>query len=121
MSAQILHFSPMSEMPNRIRELRLARGKSQQALGDAIGVSKMMISDLERGNSPLTVDYMRRIAKVFGIDPADLLIDDDAGFRLTEDERMLIERYRSVPEEQQEQFQQVMEVVVRPYRSRDAA
>jgi transcriptional regulator with XRE-family HTH domain len=69
-SAEILPFLPMFDDPNRIRELRLARDWSQQKLADLVGVSKVTISDLERGKMQLTLDYMKRIAAALGVTPA---------------------------------------------------
>ena len=66
MSAEILHFFGVLDAPNRIRELRLAAGLSQQALGDRVGVSKVTVSDLERGNMKLDTEYMRRFALALG-------------------------------------------------------
>lgn len=115
MSADILHFGAMDEAPNRIRELRLAAGLSQQALGDAIHVSKMTISDLERGRMVLTVDYMRRIARALGVATVDILAQEDHPDALTADERQLIEQYRAASEEQRDQLQKVADVLT-PFR-----
>jgi transcriptional regulator with XRE-family HTH domain len=105
----------MDEAPNRIRELRLAAGLSQQALGDAIHVSKMTISDLERGRMVLTVDYMRRIARALGVATVDILAQEDHPDALTADERQLIEQYRAASEEQRDQLQKVADVLT-PFR-----
>lgn len=115
MSADILHFGAMEEAPNRIRELRLAAGLSQQALGDAIHVSKMTISDLERGRMVLTVDYMRRIARALGVATVDILAQEDHPDALSADERQLIEQYRAASEEQRDQLQKVADVLT-PFR-----
>jgi transcriptional regulator with XRE-family HTH domain len=44
---------------------------SQQALGDAVGISKMTISDLERGKIRLDLEYMRRIAQALNVATTD--------------------------------------------------
>lgn len=115
MSADILHFGAMDEAPNRIRELRLEAGLSQQALGDAINVSKMTISDLERGRMVLTLDYMRRIARALGVATVDVLPREDHPDALSVDERQLIDQYRSASEEQKDQLQKVADVLT-PFR-----
>lgn len=122
MSADILQFTAMSDAPNRIRELRMAAGMSQQALGDRIGVSKMTISDLERGNMKLDVDYLARIADALQVAATDLLPRKLNPDSLTREERMLIERYRSASDEQRQQVQKVTEVLL-PFAAepRDAA
>ena len=122
MSADVLQFTAMSDAPNRIRELRMAAGLSQQTLGDRIGVSKVTISDLERGNMKLDVGYMGRIADAIGVAAADLLPKSLNPDSLSREERMLIERYRSASDEQREQVQKVTDVLL-PFaaESRDAA
>jgi len=85
----------MDKAPNRIRHLRHEAQISQQVLADAIHVSKMTISDLERGEVALTLDYMRRIAKVFGIAPDEVLNEGDHGLWLDAQEQALIHHFRS--------------------------
>lgn len=119
MSAEILHFFSMIEAPNRIRELRMQAKLSQQALGDAIGVSKVTISDLERGTMHLTVDYMRRLAPPLNVDPADILSRSDNPLSLTPTERDLLERFRSADEQQQDQLHRVAEALI-PFKSADS-
>lgn len=112
MSADILHFSSMDEAPNRIRELRLAAGLSQQALGEAMGISKMTVSDLERGKIRLDIDYMRRVARALGVATTDVLPleDNDAG--LSFDERQWLEQYRAASPELREQLQKIADAVM---------
>ena len=111
MSADVLHFGLMEAAPNRIRELRLEAGLSQQALGDAIGTSKMTISDLERGNIRLDLDYMRRIARALEVAVADLLPVTDNPGALTIEERRLVDQYRAANEDQREQLSRVADVL----------
>jgi transcriptional regulator with XRE-family HTH domain len=60
--------------PNRIRELRHARGWTLQRLADAVGTTKSQIDKLEKGFRRLTVDWMVRLAKPLKCDPRDLMI-----------------------------------------------
>ena len=124
-SAQILHFVPVNEAPNRIRELRMQAKLSQEALGHLIGVTKVTISDLERGNMMLTVDYMRRIGRALDVAPADLLPESDNPNGLSLDERRLIEQLRHATPEQRDQVKKVADVIapfqeaptIKPFRS----
>jgi transcriptional regulator with XRE-family HTH domain len=122
MSANVLQFVAMNDAPNRIRELRMAAHLSQQALGDSIGVSKMTISDLERGNMKLDIEYMTRIAKALGVAAVDLLPPSANPWALSDEERSLIEKFRMASTEQREQVQRVADVLL-PFRAqpRDAA
>lgn len=114
-SAEVLHFFPMIDDPNRIRELRLARDWSQQTLADLVGVSKVTISDLERGKMALTVDYMRRIAAALSttgahVAAADLLTPEDNPYGPRSDrERQVFENYRAADELQREMIERVAE------------
>jgi transcriptional regulator with XRE-family HTH domain len=109
MSAIILHFPGMGELPNRIRTLRKLADISQQKLADAICVSKPTISELETGKMQLTLDYMRRIAKVFGVAPVDVLNEEDHNLFLRQEEEELIRRYRAADDVQKEMINRVAE------------
>ncbi len=119
MSAEILHFVGVADAPNRIREHRLAAKKSQQWLGDQIGVSKVTISDLELGKMRLDTEYMRRIAKALGVQPADLLPLADNPYSLTAEERRLIEQLRAASPEQRDQVHKVADVIV-PWKGEES-
>lgn len=112
MSADILHFIRVTDAPNRIRELRMQAKMSQQTLGNQIGVSKVTISDLERGNMRLDTDYMRRIAQALDVAPADLLRHQDNPDALSIEERQLIERLRAASAEQRLQLKGVADVLL---------
>jgi DNA-binding XRE family transcriptional regulator len=66
----------------------------QQNLGDQIHVGKMTISDLERGEVELTLDYMRRISKVFELATVEILNEQDRGFVVSEEEKTLVLDFR---------------------------
>lgn len=120
MSAQILHFVPMEDAPNRIRALRMARGWSQQRLADAINMSKMNISEIERGNVMLNLDHMRRIARVLGCNPGDLLKPSDNPYILSEDERELVDRLRAASADRRDELRRVADVML-PWKAGDRA
>ncbi len=66
-------------MANRLRDLRLAKGWSQDDLARRAGTSNQMISMLERGKRGLSLAWMQRLAKALGCEPADLLPVPDGG------------------------------------------
>ena len=115
-SAEILHFQGMTDAPNRIRELRLVKGWSQQRLADKVGVTKMTISDLERGEMQLTQHYMRRLADALGCTAADLLPAIDHPYYLSPEERHLIDQMRAAGAKEREQLRKLADVVI-PWRN----
>lgn len=80
--------------PNRIRELRLKKGMTQQKLGELIGMSKQMVGRIELGRRSLKLEHQRAIARVLECSPADILPERDNPYALTDDERALIDHYR---------------------------
>jgi transcriptional regulator with XRE-family HTH domain len=120
-SANVLQFRPMSDDPNRIRELRSAIKMSQQELGNRAGCSKMTISDLERGNMELTLTYMRRIAPALGVEIADLLPRSDNPYALDANERKYLERFRVADKDQRETLERVTDAIVPTERPAERA
>lgn len=105
MSAIILQFRPMKALPNRLREIRLAKGWSQQRLADAVNCSKMQISTLERGEQSLDLMWMRRLSTPLGVEPGELLLpQDNQRAAQNEDEARLLEAMRAMPENVRAQF-----------------
>ena len=72
----------------KLRRLREQKKLSQAALAAALEVSPSYLNQIENNQRPLTVPVLLRIAKVFGIDLATLVDDDDA--RLVADLREAI-------------------------------
>ncbi len=63
-------------IPNYIKQKRKERGLSQEALGEAIGVSHSTIGRLEKGKTAWHRDIMEAIAHVLECQVVDLLIRD---------------------------------------------
>ncbi|MEL6186302.1 MAG: helix-turn-helix transcriptional regulator [Myxococcota bacterium] len=58
---------------NRVRELRERHGgMSQQALADAIGVSRQTVIAIERGKYSPSLERAFRISRVFGVGVEDV-------------------------------------------------
>jgi len=57
----------------RIRELRLAKGFSQEALADEAGVHRTYMGSVERGERNISLDNIVRIARALKVGPSNLL------------------------------------------------
>ncbi|MGB3378356.1 MAG: helix-turn-helix transcriptional regulator [Allopontixanthobacter sediminis] len=58
---------------NRVRELREQHGQiSQQALGDAVGVTRQTIIAIEQGRYSPSLETSFRIARQFGVGVEDV-------------------------------------------------
>ena len=57
----------MATIRNRIKQLRDARGWTQQELADAVGVSRQSINSIERGRYVPSLELALTCAKVFQV------------------------------------------------------
>lgn len=106
--------------PNRIRELREAMGLSQAELARRIHVTPPALQKVEKGTRGLDQDWMRRIAPILGVTPAELLPAQDNPYALTAEERALIDGYRRADSDDREKLRKVADVVL-GFRAEDLA
>ncbi|MFM1977458.1 MAG: hypothetical protein RL145_2304 [Pseudomonadota bacterium] len=90
-------MSDMRTYENRIAELRRAAGLSLEALAERVNSNRQTVHDVEIGRTGLTLAWMRRLARVFGVAPADILLDEDKPYVLTEEELAIIMDIRALP------------------------
>jgi DNA-binding XRE family transcriptional regulator len=57
----------MNTFAERIKELRILSGLSQEKLGLQIGLSKHSISKIESGKNTTSLDHAAKIADLFGV------------------------------------------------------
>lgn len=96
---------------NRIRELRKKAGLNQAELARLAGISQPAISQLENDTRPLTVDWMRTLARIFGVSTADILGEQDNPHRLDEAEQHLLDNFRNADPAQREMIARVAEPI----------
>ncbi|RWI92134.1 helix-turn-helix transcriptional regulator [Mesorhizobium sp.] len=56
-----------------LRRLRKAKGLSQEAFADGVGIHRTYVSDLERGRRNPTVTIVEKLAIFFAVRPGELL------------------------------------------------
>ena len=81
-------FDPPAEslhrdLGSRLKHLRAARGWSLEALAHASGVSRSMLSQIEREQANPTLAVTLRIARAFGLSLGELLEAPGAGSAIT--------------------------------------
>lgn len=114
---------------NRVRELRKKAGLSQAQLANLAGISQPAVSQIENDTRPLTIDWMRSLARILDCTPADLLSEEDNPDRLDDQERELVHNFREANEAQREMLRRVAEPMqdhthaaeIKPFRSSSAA
>lgn len=104
---------------NRIRELREVIGLSQAELARRAHVEPSTINKLELGRRGLDQDWMRRLAPILGVTPAELLPIEDNPMLLDDQERDLVVRYRAAEDRDRAQFNRVADAML-PYAERNS-
>lgn len=111
-TATIIVFRPMAELPNRIRELRKARGWTLQQMADRLNCAVSYVSNLERGERELSYHWMKRIARLFKVAPADLLVSKDNSRSLTAEEHELLGLFGQADDSQRRQIMQMIRILL---------
>ena len=100
-----------NELSQKIKDLRLKRGMTLEQVGDIVGVGKSTVRKWETGMiANMKRDKIALLAKALGTTPAYLMgwKDDKTNspddMQLTEGEKMLLNLFRQIPEEQQQVF-----------------
>lgn len=62
-----------------VRRLRKAKGLSQEALADEVGLAVTYVGQIERGSRNPSLSVVERMAEVLGTDPLDMLRPRAAG------------------------------------------
>ena len=68
----------MASIRNRVKELRDARGWTQQELAEAVGVSRQSINSIERNRYVPSLELALTFARVFALPTDELFtLEDD--------------------------------------------
>ena len=67
----------LTRLPARLKEVRRARGLSLEAVANLSGVSRSMVSQIERGESPPTIATLWNLTRALQVDFAGLLESGD--------------------------------------------
>ena len=60
-------------LPERLKEIRVARGMTQEFVAESLGVSRQAVSKWETGAADPSTGNLLALAKLYGISAADLL------------------------------------------------
>ena len=93
------------------------KGKSRNDISEALGISYFTVSDWVNGKKYPRMDKVEMLANYFNIQKSDLIEDNfqqssPAEPQLSEGEKILIDLFRKVPEEQQQMVLQMIRVAL---------
>ncbi|TAL88581.1 MAG: XRE family transcriptional regulator [Rhodanobacter sp.] len=72
-SLQSFPSSTRSHIAANIRRRRKTKGLSQEKLGELAELHRTYVSQLERCKTNISIDSLERIARILGVDTAELL------------------------------------------------
>ena len=92
---------------SNLRRYMEVKGKSRNDISEALGISYFTVSDWVNGKKYPRMDKVEMLANYFGIQKSDLIeIKEEKKPpeepKLSEGEKMLLELFRQVPEDQQQ-------------------
>jgi transcriptional regulator with XRE-family HTH domain len=82
---------------SRLRQLRLANGKSQSELATALGVSRSTVAQMELGNRMVRAEDIDRLAAVYGCSADSLFVSSEQGAQQDAD-NLLANVAQTIPE-----------------------
>lgn len=103
----------------KIRSARIAKGLTQEELGDILGVQKSAIAKYENGRIVnIKRSTLKKLSDVLGIPPYELVYEHDIKNPsvepvLTEGEEKLLKLIRLMPEEMKKQYTELLESTLR--------
>lgn len=98
----------------QIRERRISKNWRQQDLADAAGISKAMVSKIERGDHNATADVLDQVARALNCSISMEISDGDELKRAKE----LYRLYQSVPQRVQDVVREMLKLNRREVRQR---
>ena len=90
------------EIGERLRNIRKSKGLSIYKLSQETGIFQNHISDLELGRRKPSVETLKRLIMPLGITLSELFNENTEVSILTEQERELVENFRSLPDHKAE-------------------
>lgn len=97
--------------PERLATLRKARGLTQQALADQVGIATLQVHRYESGTSQPTLDVIRRLAIALGVS-ADMLVFDEKERGPSDALRYQFETISRMSEHEQEMVRGLLDAVI---------
>lgn len=102
------------------KEIRESRGLTQKYIAISLGVKAPSVSNWEKGHTAPTLDNIISLAKILHVSTDELLgieaySDDQSDSSLSEDEKKLVQDYRSLNRQGQEYIRQTMHMAVPIY------
>ncbi len=101
--------------PNRVRELRVAAGLTQEALGEKLGVTFSAIGKLERGQTRMHTEQAKALSAILGVHELELLLPISA------EEHEILQILKSAAPDMRARIVQMVRMMAEPLPARQPA
>lgn len=104
---------------NRIKELRLEKGWTQDELGEKLCVKRAAISKYETGKIPLTDDTIKKLSEIFSVSIDFLLGNSDIRNYANSDSTIALHSdtpYEDLPDAARDEINNFIEYVRQKYK-----
>lgn len=119
--APIIESGNKSVMANNIKRYLQQFGKTQKELCETLGFKETTVSSWMSGKSYPRIDRIEKMAKYFGVKKADLIEDhseDVYMVKLNKKEKDLIQKYRKLDIDTQEDIDDYLNMKLEKYESK---
>lgn len=99
------------DLGNKIREIRTTKGLSMYRITQITGISGHHIKGIEEGTRQPTIDTLQKLLVPLGISMAELFSENGEATYLSEKERILIENFRTLDNDQADALVQLSSVM----------
>lgn len=93
-----------------LKNIRTARGLTQEQLADKADVNQATISKIEKGSANVTLDMIQRLATALDVSPAEL-------FEMRDLQRRVLEAVNAIDPGKRDAALVVLEAMAQPRRS----
>ncbi len=85
------------EIGNRLKELRMQKGFSQEKLAELMDVSRFQIQKYERGQDMLNTEKLQLAANALSVPVQEFFMAGEEALPLATSEKLLLDSYRAIP------------------------
>lgn len=109
----------MSNIGERIIQLRKAKKWSQEDLAKQINASRIMIGNYERGDNTPSMEVIIKIARAFEVS-VDYLLGEGLNASFDKETLKRLEDMEKLPEEERKRIFHYMDLIIRDYKAGQA-
>lgn len=97
------------DINKKIEKLRFQRGWSMYELAQEAGITQSTLTSMMQRGTPPKIDTLTSICEAFGITLSQFFLEDEEMEILSQDEKLLVDRFRNLSEKKQKALLEFLE------------